>query len=342
MRAPFKKVLTVSVAAYNVEGSIRETLDSLLVPEVLSKLEVLVVDDGSTDMTYAVAAEYERRYPQTFHVVHKENGGYGSTVNHSLAHATGKYFKLLDGDDWYDSGNLVDFIAALESVDADMVVTPYVEVGCRSGERVLKSLCDGRKSGVYAIGESSIRGRDHNMHYLCWSTEFARGVGLSLTEHCFYTDVEYACLPLPHAKTVFVWPEPVYLYRTEVSGQSMSISGRLRHWPEHERVFWRLVDEHNRLGPATSTAAGHLFQNRLAAMAQAHLRILCLRKPSPDSKRELRGFCRRLSQEAPEVTRAAKRMSKLARALYATHCAIYPFCNWYCTRKLARSRGGGD
>ncbi len=106
-----EKLLTISIAAYNVEGYIRNTLDSLIVPEILDKLEVFIVDDGGNDNTLQIAREYESKYPETFHAVHKENGGYGSTVNYSIAHATGKYFKLLDGDDWYLSRNLKRLIS---------------------------------------------------------------------------------------------------------------------------------------------------------------------------------------------------------------------------------------
>ena len=93
------KVLTVSIAAYNMESYIRQTLNSLIVPEILEKIEVLVVDDGGTDGTLAIAKEYETKYPITFHAIHKENGGYGSVINKSIELATGKYFKQLDGDD---------------------------------------------------------------------------------------------------------------------------------------------------------------------------------------------------------------------------------------------------
>ena len=92
------KILTISIAAYNVEKFLRSTLNSLCEQTVIEDLEIFVVDDGSTDETLCIAQEYEKKFPDSFFAVHKENGGYGSTVNYSIAHATGKYFKLLDGD----------------------------------------------------------------------------------------------------------------------------------------------------------------------------------------------------------------------------------------------------
>ena len=88
------KVLTISIAAYNVEEYLAETLDSCIVhPNLQSYLEVLIVDDGSTDGTLEIAQEYEKEYPEVFHVISKENGGYGSTINAALKIATGKYQK---------------------------------------------------------------------------------------------------------------------------------------------------------------------------------------------------------------------------------------------------------
>ena len=75
------KILSVSIASYNVEKFIRKALDSCCVPEIMDRLEVLVVNDGSTDSTLEIAREYEEKYPQTFRVIDKKNGGYGSTVN---------------------------------------------------------------------------------------------------------------------------------------------------------------------------------------------------------------------------------------------------------------------
>ena len=119
------KILTISVAAYNVEQFLEKTLGSLADSRYVDRLEVFVVDDGGKDSSLEIAKKYESRYPQTFHAIHKENGGYGSTVNYSIAHATGKYFKLLDGDDWMDRDGLNSVIAELEKHDEDVIITDY-------------------------------------------------------------------------------------------------------------------------------------------------------------------------------------------------------------------------
>ncbi len=102
-----EKTLSISIAAYNVEEFLKNTLDSLVAPEIMDDIEVLIIDDGSKDNTAAIGKEFVDKYPNSFKVISKPNGGYGSTINAAIDAATGQYFKTLDGDDWYDTENLV-------------------------------------------------------------------------------------------------------------------------------------------------------------------------------------------------------------------------------------------
>ena len=119
------KILTVIVPVYNTEKYIKRCLDSLDNKEINDKLEVLVVSDGSKDNAINIAKEYSKRLPDTFKIIEKENGGHGSTINKGLELATGKYFRVLDSDDWVDNVNFVEFVKRLEDQDADLVVTDY-------------------------------------------------------------------------------------------------------------------------------------------------------------------------------------------------------------------------
>ena len=105
-----EKILSVSVAAYNLESMIRQCLDSFIRPEILEKVEVLVTDDGSKDQTREIVAEYEKKYPGSFKLIAQKNAGPGSTVNSGLAHATGKYFRMVDGDDWVNTNEMEAYL----------------------------------------------------------------------------------------------------------------------------------------------------------------------------------------------------------------------------------------
>lgn len=111
------KLLTISIAAYNVEKYLEKALTSMVCsPTAMEKLEVIIEDDGSTDGTLSIAKKYEKLYPDVYRAIHKENGGYGSTINNSIVLAQGKYFKQLDGDDWFDTENISTVPLELYSV----------------------------------------------------------------------------------------------------------------------------------------------------------------------------------------------------------------------------------
>ena len=85
-----EKILTITIPSYNVEKYLQQTLDSFIDDEILNDIEVLVVDDGSKDRTATIGKAYEEKYPDTFRVISKENGGHGSTINRGIQEAKGK------------------------------------------------------------------------------------------------------------------------------------------------------------------------------------------------------------------------------------------------------------
>lgn len=222
------KILTISVAAYNVAPYIENALRSLCIPEIIDDIEVFVVDDGGTDDTLKIAKEYEKKYPFSFHVVHKENGGYGSTVNYSIKHATGKYFKLLDGDDWYDSGELVKLIKMLKKTNSDIVVTNYKTGPDKSGLKII-DYYSYEKPGVKSLS-GFIPVRYFGMWAMVVKTKVLRDCKLTLPEHELYTDQYFCTYPLAYAKTIQFVNCSVYCYRTERDGQSMSKESRIKHY----------------------------------------------------------------------------------------------------------------
>ena len=121
------KIVSISIAAYNVENFLDETLSSLFCPDVLDDIEVFIVNDGSKDATADIARKYVEKCPTSFFLIDKNNGGYGSTINASVLKATGKYFRLLDGDDWFDKTELIKYISALKKTDSDLVITDFVK-----------------------------------------------------------------------------------------------------------------------------------------------------------------------------------------------------------------------
>ncbi len=224
------KILTISIAAYNVERFLDNTLKSLCVESIIDDIEVVIVNDGSSDDTPLIAKKYADKYPNSFILVNKENGGYGSTINSSLKIASGKYFKLLDGDDWFDSDNFSKFIKSLINVEADLIYTPFFFVSDKDDTKKIENfsfpenevVCS---SEIYAL----------SMHAMTVKTSLIKKK-ITITEHCFYTDFEFALKCIELSYTLLYLNVPLYCYRVGLDGQSVSVKGYLKHIDDHEKM----------------------------------------------------------------------------------------------------------
>ena len=234
------KLLTISIAAYNVEAFIEQALSSVCVPEIIDRLEIFVVDDGGTDGTLDIARRFAERYPASVFPVHKENGGYGSTVNYSLAHATGAFFKLLDGDDWFDSDGLVKLVEVLEKTGADIVMTNY-QTGPDPEHLTLRDYYAEEGGEVKDLSRFTAKS-DFGMWAMTFRTAVLRACRLNLPEHTLYTDALVVSYPLSAAKTMQYFDFSVYCYRVGRDGQSMSRQSIAKHCPEMIRLDVRLAE----------------------------------------------------------------------------------------------------
>ena len=121
------KLLSIAIPCYNSQDYMENCIESLLVGG--EEVEILIVDDGSSDRTAEIADAYARKYPTIVKAIHQENGGHGCAVNAGLANASGIYFKVVDSDDWVDVDAYVRVLETLKKFVADdtlvdMLLTP--------------------------------------------------------------------------------------------------------------------------------------------------------------------------------------------------------------------------
>ena len=95
-----EKLITFAVPCYNSQDYMQRCLRSLMAGG--EEVEIIVIDDGSTDRTGEIADCYAEKYPETVRAVHQKDGGLGAGVNIGLSLAAGEYFKVVDSDDWLD------------------------------------------------------------------------------------------------------------------------------------------------------------------------------------------------------------------------------------------------
>lgn len=284
------KILSVSVASYNVEQFIKQNMGSFLGTEVSSKIEVLIIDDGSKDQTAAIAREYQEKYPETIKLVQQANAGPGATVNTGLKNATGKYFRMVDGDDWVNKSDLVKYIRFLEDNDVDVVYTDYCMVDNDTGKEI-PQLIDFPKKNVILPYDEVCDKINVVMHNVTYKTEILKNHNFVM-DNGFYTDTEYLLFPVKHLKTICVLDCMIYMYRVSLSTQSININSMVRnkkmHWIVLEKIIEDYVDAKN--NHLLSEQKITMIRTRIVTICGTQLSIILAQKPSKDTLKELKEY----------------------------------------------------
>ena len=213
-------------------------------------VEVIIVDDGSTkDETAKIADEYAAKYPTIVKAVHQENGGHGQAVNTGLAHATGKYFKVVDSDDWVDLKSYRRVLATLKKFDEaeepDMVIANYVyeKVGAKRKKVIHydnvfpeETLFTWNDIGHFKMDQYIL------MHTVIYKTELLKKCGLQLPKHTFYVDNIFVFEPLPYVKKMYYINTNFYRYFIGRDDQSVNEKVMIKRIDQQIRVNKLMVD----------------------------------------------------------------------------------------------------
>ncbi|MBQ6966388.1 MAG: glycosyltransferase family 2 protein [Lachnospiraceae bacterium] len=222
------KILSFVVPCYNSEDYMKHCIDSLLIGG--EDVEILVVDDGSSDGTADIADEYEKSYPGIVKAIHKENGGHGDAINTGLEHASGLFFKCVDSDDWVDADAYRKVLAKLRELlygdtMLDMMICNFVYD--KKGARHKKVM-----TYRFALPENRMitwdkvrkfhKGQYLLMHSVIYRTKLLRDCGLCLPKHTFYCDNIFVFEPLPFVKTIYYLNVNFYRYFIGRDDQSVN------------------------------------------------------------------------------------------------------------------------
>lgn len=244
-----EKILTIVIPTYNMEKYLDRCLSSLVVePDWMDRLEVLVVNDGSKDRSSAIAHGYESKYPRTFKVIDKENGNYGSCVNAGIQQALGKYFRILDADDWFDTEDFFSFLKKLSTSDADLIFTDYTEciVG---GETVRRCMPEAMLENV-TYDTSAFMSFALNYYFQMHRMTYKRQVLVDsetvLQEGISYTDTEYCFYPIRKVLTMERVNLSPYQYMVGRIGQSMSDEALKKSLWQLRKVLEALIISYER------------------------------------------------------------------------------------------------
>ena len=223
-----KKLLTFAVPCYNSEAYMSKCIDSLLPGG--EDVEIIIVDDGSTDGTAQIADEYAAKYPDICRAIHQENAGHGGAVNTGMGAAKGIYFKVVDSDDWVDPDSYREVLEALrrfkdERVPVDLLIANYVYEHVLDGKshaiRYTNALPEGTLFG-WEEARHFRMSQNLLMHSVIYRTRVLRDCGLHLPEHTFYVDNLFVYIPLPYVRRIYYLNTDFYRYYIGREDQSVN------------------------------------------------------------------------------------------------------------------------
>jgi glycosyltransferase involved in cell wall biosynthesis len=214
--------------------------------ELFNYLEVLVVNDGSKDSSSAIAHEYESKYPNVYRVIDKENGNYGSCVNKGLEIATGKYFRILDADDWFETIQMQKFLSMLQITDTDVVITNYTRWFGEDNQLQIK--IDVEYNTEFLIDGYDFSSRDYCsmllMHAMTFKTDLLRRIRYTQQTGISYTDIEYCYFPFSRAKQMVFLDIYLYVYWLGRDGQTMQRENVIKNVSHFYKVTNRIIKDY--------------------------------------------------------------------------------------------------
>mgnify|MGYP002623321310 CR=1 FL=1 len=318
------KQLTIAVPSYNSAAFISKGLDSYIYEDgtMDPRLEVIIVNDGSTDDTLKVARSYEERFPDGFTVIDKENGGHGSGINAGIDAARGRYYKVIDSDDWILTENLKDILDSLEASGADIVTTGFHTVNLASNVTLAYGAGDEKRelkmSEFVKIKDDILSAQ--MFHGLMYNTEFYRAAGIRMSEGVFFEDQEYAILPFMHAQTILLLPYFMYEYQTGNQSQSVNFENQGKKSDHLLIVLKNLIHYYNKIfenadGTAETEARRQYCSWRISNVVTSYYAAVLVKSSEREEGREkaaiFRGY---LEDEAPDIAAATEdKYSKLTR-----------------------------
>lgn len=243
------KYLSVIIPTYNMEKYLHRCLDSLLIKDNFNSLEVWVVNDGSKDSSSDIAHEYETKYPNVFHVLDKPNGNYGSCVNAALPLCTGKYMRLLDADDWFDTNSLEIFLRKLSELqeNVDVIYTNYQKVYLSKKKSDVYKLSPKLYNKIFHLDDQDLYdirpSLDISMHHITYRTQLLKDIGYRQLEGISYTDTEYDYYPMIKAKNFIFYDLVLYQYFIGRADQTVSLENRAKHINDIMQICERMINE---------------------------------------------------------------------------------------------------
>lgn len=325
-----KKVLTITVPSYNAKDYLDRCLSSMKQPEIMDALEVIIVNDGSTDQTAEVAQKYVDECPETYKLINKENGGHGSGVNTGILNATGTYFKVVDADDWVNEKEFAGYVELLKTqvqseCPADVIASDFLCVEDETFAPLRKIQATNREEqyGQVFTFDGWHPDKVIKMHSFTVKTSILNDHFRGLDEHCFYVDQEYITFPAPYIKSVYYDKRTLYMYRLGRKGQSMSLENMAKNKKMHLHVLGQLVKFYDEVKEQTPTENRIYLERCIGDMIDNQFQIYIMLGNQRGIREELKSWDLEMKHTHPLLYHATSKRS--IELLRKTNYYLLPF-----------------
>lgn len=243
------KLISFAIPCYNSQDYMAHAIESLLPGG--DDVEIIIINDGSSDDTGKIADEYANKYPDIIKAVHQENGGHGQGVNTGLEHATGLYYKVIDSDDWVDLDALNAVINKLKEManeGVDLMIVNYVYEKVSKGKQSPINYKNALPVDKIFTWDDIKHFRIYQhilMHSAIYRTELLRDCGLKLPKHTFYVDNIFVYQTLPYVKSIYYMDVDFYRYFIGREDQSVNEDVMMKRIDQQIRVTKIIIDSHD-------------------------------------------------------------------------------------------------
>ena len=215
--------VSIIVPIYNVEKYLRQCLDSI-VNQTLKDIEIILVDDGSTDSCPSICDEYASKDKRII-VIHKENAGLGAAYNTGLDIAKGDYIGFVESDDWIESNMYEELYNKAVETGVDVVKSLYTRAFENDKFIVVNKFVTSKYCNQIVDDAKKVP-EIYSGHVSHWSAIYKRelifenNIRFAETEGASCQDVSFAFLAYFYAKSAFILEKSFYNYREESEGSS--------------------------------------------------------------------------------------------------------------------------
>ncbi len=307
------KLISFAVPCYNSAEYMDKCINSLL--HAGEEAEIIIVNDGSTkDNTAEIADRYASEYPTIVKAVHQENGGHGQAVNSGLKNATGKYFKVVDSDDWLDTDALDKVMQTIRSFDdnslPDAVLANYVYEHVYDNTRRFinyKKEFPVEKVFTFEQTKKLPTGKFLAMHSIIYRTELLKEINFELPKHTFYVDNIYIYSPLPYVKSFYYVDVDLYRYFIGRADQSVNESVIMKRIDQHIRVTEIILTSHDILPFKKDRKRLYKYMESFVLIMMDINSIYLIKEGSKESLEKKKALWQKLKETNPVLYKRLRR-----------------------------------